>query len=246
MNKQLKSKIETFVKQNIGDFHQRRLESITKLVLKPVLCNKNPYLFRAKDLDSAADLITALVEARLSSSEEGSFGGFLEELAIYVAEQTGGGKKSGIKGIDIELTRGGTRYLIAVKSGRKWGNTQSRREQKQNFKDAVRTIKQSRQAGELQPVLGIGYGRFKTKHYGDFLEIGGQSFWHLLSGDEEFYVDVIEPIGFQAKENAIRFAEQKTNTLNRLTREFTNEFCNKDGSIDWRKLVTFVSQNMKG
>src|SRR5882724_8873790 len=141
MNKQLKSKIETFVKQNIGDFHQRRLESIKKLVLKPVLCNKNPYLFRAKDFDSAADFIAALVEARLSSSEEGSFGGFLEELAIYVAEQTGGGKKSGIKGIDIELTREGTRNLIAVKSGRKWGNTQSRREQKQNFKDAVRTIK---------------------------------------------------------------------------------------------------------
>jgi len=48
--------------------------------------------------ESAADLVRGLLDARLSSSEEGSFGGFMEELAIFVASETGDGKKSTAEG----------------------------------------------------------------------------------------------------------------------------------------------------
>src|SRR5712672_2937749 len=123
MDDQTRGLIEKYVHDNIDDFHAKRLANIQGLTLKAVLENKNPYLFKAKNLNRPADLIAAILDARLSSGEETSFGGFLEGLAVYVAQITGGGQKAaGTGGIDLELTRDGIRYLVAVKSGKNWGN----------------------------------------------------------------------------------------------------------------------------
>lgn len=111
MDVHLHNLIQKFVHDNIVSFHTKRLANIKKLTLKGVLENKNPYLFRAKSLTRAADLISALLDARLSSGEETSFGKFLEDLALFVAQQTGGGMKSSTTGLDIDLTRDETRYL---------------------------------------------------------------------------------------------------------------------------------------
>jgi hypothetical protein len=244
MNKTLRKKIEDYVEEHIVAFHVRRAENLQKLKLKDVLKNKNPYLFRAKDLQSATSLVNALMDARLSSSEEGSFGSFLENLAIYVAELTGGGQKSAAKGLDIELTRDKIRYLIAVKSGKNWGNSSSHRELKKNFATAVKVIRQSHHAGQLQPTLGICYGNFKKVNNGIFLKIGGQQFWHLLSGDPNLYIDLVEPLGKEAELHNKNFALEKDKTYNRLVRELTSEYCDQSGAINWAKLVRFVSGNM--
>lgn len=237
--------IEEFVHQNINSFHARRIENIKALRLNQVLKNKNPYLFRAKNLNRADKLLAALLDARLSSSEEGSFGGFLEELAIYVAKITVGGEKSGIEGIDIELKRDKVRYIIAVKSGKNWGNASQHAKLRDNFKRAMKVLKQSKYVGEIQPTLGIAYGNFKTVNTGGFLHIGGQSFWNLISDDPSFYVDLIEPLGHESEKFNEKFDEEKSATYNRLTREFVNEYCYPDGKIDWARLVQFVSGNME-
>ncbi len=134
--------------------------------------------------------------------------------------------------------------MIAVKSGRKWGNAQSIKRQKQDFKRAVQVIKQSKYAGEVLPVLGICYGNFKTKHTGEYLHIGGQSFWYLLSGDPTLYVDIIEPLGHEAERYEQEFKQHVANMTNRLTREFTELYCEPNGAIDWSKLVQSVSGNL--
>src|SRR5690349_19638471 len=110
MDAETRALIEQFVHENIDTFHANRLDSIKNLKLAKVLARKNPYLFRAKNLNVAADLVGAILDAALSSSEEGSFGGFLEALAIFVAEKTGGGMKSGVTGLDIELVRDAVRH----------------------------------------------------------------------------------------------------------------------------------------
>lgn len=48
-----------YIESNIGIFHQKRIESVAKLKLKEVLQRKNPYLFRAKNLLTAQDLVKA-------------------------------------------------------------------------------------------------------------------------------------------------------------------------------------------
>ena len=199
MDAKLRAKVLGFVKENIVQFHKARIDSLNAIRLNDLVLNKNPYLFRAKNLNLASDLIQALMAARLSSSEEGTFGKFLEELAIFVAEVCCGGKKSGIEGIDLELTRDRVRYLIAVKSGKKWGNAQSQKKQIQDFKKAIQTLKQNKYMGQVEAVLGICYGKFKESHKGTHLHLGGQRFWHLLSGDPNLYVDIVVPLGYEAE-----------------------------------------------
>jgi len=249
MDNQTRVIIEQFVNENIDTFHRKRLAAIKELKLTKVLARKNPYLFRAKNLNRAADLVTAILDAGLSSSEEGSFGGFLEALAVFVAEKTGGGVKSGIPGLDIELMRGGIRYLITVKSGQNWGNADSRKKMTDNFRTALRVLRQNPQMGQLQPIEGICYGKFGVKSpdrgqqdKGDYIRIIGQRFWELISGDAELYVDLIQPLGHEAEAHAAKFEAEKDATYTRLTDEFIHSFCDADYHIDWRKLVETVSR----
>ena len=60
--------VREYVNENIVDFHQRRIRSLEELYLDKLL-NKNPYLFRAKNLVTAGDLVKDLLTAFLSSSE---------------------------------------------------------------------------------------------------------------------------------------------------------------------------------
>ena len=87
-----------YVNQNIDAFHKRRVEITASLNLTQLI-SKNPYLFRAKNITTASELIEGTLDAFLSSSEEKQFGDFLEGLAIFVASKTTGGHKSSSEGI---------------------------------------------------------------------------------------------------------------------------------------------------
>lgn len=104
-----------YIEANIPLFHQRRLESLAGLSLLKVLKRKNPYLFRAKNLLTAPELVKGILDAHLSSQEETIFGGFLEELAIYVCQKAFGGRKSSAEGIDLEFERDAIYYIDAHK-----------------------------------------------------------------------------------------------------------------------------------
>ena len=74
-------------------------------------------------------------------------------------------------------------------------------------------------------------------------KIVGQNFWHFLSGDEDLYIDIVEPIGYQARYHNEDFDLKKGAIETRLTQEFTSRFCAADFSIDWGKVVAFNSGN---
>jgi len=59
------------------------------------------------------------------------------------------------------------------------------------------------------------------------------------------YVDIIEPIGFEAEAHNLRYQEEKARTYNRFIRDFTVTFCDAEGQIDWETLVKFNSGNWK-
>ena len=105
--------IVEYVEANIPRFHQSRLEKLETLRLESVLKRKNPYLFKAKNITTASDFIKNILDAFLSSSEEGLFGGFLEELAIFVCNQVFEGRKSSAEGIDLEFERDKRKYIVS-------------------------------------------------------------------------------------------------------------------------------------
>ncbi|MCZ2123553.1 MAG: cytosolic protein, partial [Anaerolineales bacterium] len=174
------------------DFHQRRLKSLEELKLEKLL-TKNPYLFKAKNLLTANALIEDLLSAFLSSSEEKLFGDFLEGLAVFVAQKTCGGHKSTAQGVDLEFFNNDTHHIVSIKSGPNWGNSSQQDKLEQDLKTAVARLKQSKHSLNIQPVLGICYGKTKTTFLRGYMKIVGQNFWYLISKNPNLYTDIVEP-----------------------------------------------------
>ena len=172
--------VNSYVNENIVDFHSRKIKSLEELRLERLLL-KNPYLFKAKHIVTAAELISNLLDAFLSSSEEKLFGDFLEGLAIFIAEQTCDGHKSSAPGVDLEFFNRNVHYVMSIKSGANWGNSSQHRRLEQDLRDAATRLKQSRRVTNVQPVLGICYGKNRTSYVRGYLKVVGQNFWYLIS-----------------------------------------------------------------
>jgi hypothetical protein len=228
--------VNQYVNDHIDEFHQNRLAILSGLRLKRLL-KKNPYLFRAKNITKASALVEGTMSAFLSSSEEECFGNFLEGLAIFVAKMTTGGMKSGSPGIDLEFEMNKIHYLVSVKSGPNWGNSSQWKELGRNFGDAFTRMKQARQP--FDGVIGMCYGKIRSsrnKQYG-YLKLYGQNFWTFISGNKELYREIIEPLGYKAKEHNDNYGKEKDKITNVLTLQFISEFCDSEGTIDWKKVV---------
>jgi len=229
-----------YVENNIGTFHAKRLDSLQGLKLRTILRKKNPYLFKAKNILTAQDIVKGLLDAHLSSQEETIFGEFLEQLAVFICGEVYRGTKSAAEGIDLEFERDNVRYIVTVKSGPNWANSGQIKDMKANFKKAKKILRTNTPEKTIVAVNGCCYGRNRVQDKGDYLKLCGQKFWEFISGNETLYTEIIEPLGHRAKERNEKFLESYSQIINKFTVEFANEFCT-DGRIDWEKLVKFNS-----
>lgn len=238
-----KNEIINFIEPNIHAFHKRRLENLFALQLKKILSRKNPYLFKAKNQNTAHDLVKTILDAHLSSQEEGIFGGFLEELAVFICGCVYGGKKSSAEGIDLDFRKDGTVYLVSIKSGPNWGNSRQVAKMKDDFRKAKRILGTNTKGVNVVAVNGCCYGKDDNPDKGEHLKLCGQRFWEFISGDEDLYINIIEPLGHKAKEKNEEFLIEYAKVINKFTLEFSKEYCAPNGSILWEKLVRFNSGN---
>ena len=241
MKKVSPEQITAYIEANIPAFHKRRIEKLGSLKLRDVLKRKNPYLFRAKNVTSAAELVKGILDAHLSSQEETVFGGFLEGLAIFICEKAFGGRKSTTEGIDLEFERDTIRYIVSIKSGPNWGNASQIKKMVQNFKQAKRVLATNATRTNVVAVNGCCYGVEHIEDKGDYVKKCGQTFWSFVSGDGDLYTTIIEPLGHRARERNEEFQREYGKVSNRFAKEFIDEFCDPDGAIDWEKLVSFNS-----
>jgi hypothetical protein len=230
-----------YVEENIGTFHQKRIAGLQDLKLKRVLSKKNPYLFKAKYVLTAQDIIKSLTDAFISSQEETIFGDWLEGLAIFINSKVYNGRKSGIPGIDLEFDKDNIRYILTIKSGPNWGNSSQITKMVADFRTAKKTLRTSNSQLNIMAVNGCCYGRDNNPDKGDYFKYCGQKFWEFVSGDTDLYTKIIEPLGHQAKERNDDFIQSYAQMINKFTKEFADTFCKDDGSIDWDKLVRFNS-----
>jgi hypothetical protein len=101
------------VAKALDGFYKSLIGNLAKLNIKVVMRRKNPYLFRAKAMNGAAQIVDALLTAFVSSSEETIFGNVFFEP---IATAAGQGQKALAEGVDIMIEREDTVYAIAVKS----------------------------------------------------------------------------------------------------------------------------------
>lgn len=230
-----------YVEQNIGDFHQQRIRGVKNLKLMTVLQRKNPYLFRAKNILTADQIIRSLLDAHISSNEETIFGDWLEGLAIFINHEVYGGRKSGIRGIDLEFENDDKKYIVAIKSGPNWGNSSQVAKLRSDFIAAKKTLRTSGSKLDVVAVNGCCYGKQRNPDRGDYFKYCGQQFWKFISGDAQLFVDIIEPLGYRAKEKNDAFARAYAQVVNTFVKQFMDTLCTEHGDIDWDELVRLNS-----
>ena len=236
-----------FLAQNVmAPFYLRRLQGLQAIHLGSVLKRKNPYLFKAKNLEKTGDLASSIVDAFLSSQEETLFGDLMELFAIHVAATLRDGFKSKRVGLDLEFEREGKYYIVEIKSGVNWGNSSQIKRMKQNFKVARIALRGEMNA-EIIAVNGCIYGEDARPSKVDaedadqnYFKYAGQEFWHFLSGDDNLFREIIKPIDEEAREKDAAFKTAYTAKINELTADLSLNFL-REGQIDWIKLVEFVS-----
>ncbi len=223
----------------LDEFYSALIAKVDKLNIKNIIKRKNPYLFRAKAMNGAAQIVDAILAAFVSSSEETIFGNvFFEPIATAAAQ----GQKALAEGVDIMVERDNTIYAVAVKSGTSVFNASSKKKQEQNFMAAQKLAQQAHK--RFVPIIGYSYGKKKVSERGlpkFYSELAGQEFWTELTGDNQFYIKLIRFMDTLPEKYVEEFEKSYQKAANRLVKEFANEFCLEDGSIDWEKLVEFNS-----
>ena len=226
------------VSDALDNFYESLTEKLNSVNLNKVLKRKNPYLYRAKGINNATQVVDSILSAFVSSSEETIFGNtFFEPIAIIMS----GGQKAVTEGVDITVDKDNTIYSIAVKSGTSVFNADSRKRQEQNFQAAQKRAQQAHRA--FMPIVGYGYGIKKTSPQNErfYIELAGKDFWEWLTGDSCFYTKIIDYMGHKPDTFATTFEESYSKALNRMVRDFTLNYCKEDGSIDWAKLIAYNS-----
>ena len=229
------------IAEALENFYGSLIVKIDGLDIKKVMKRKNPYLYRAKAMESASEIVESVLSAFVSSSEETIFGNcFFEPIAIAAS----GGNKALAEGIDLMIqdNENNVIYAVAVKSGPSVFNADSKKRQEQNFMAASKLAQQAK--ARYEAYIGYCYGKKKESGRGKpkmYQELAGKRFWAELTGDEDFYIKIIGYMGTMPEKYVADYKESYNRAANRLVREFSNSFCREDGSIDWEKLVEFNS-----
>ena len=245
-------KLEKFIASDVVDpFYQKRIDKLKSIKMKDVMKRKNPYLFKAKNIQTAGDLVKDILDAFLSSQEETIFGDLLENLAINVNKSIFKGSKAEegkFRSLDLIFRRDKKLYIVGIKSGINWGNADQVNTMRKNFKEAKRILREEGETAEIVAVNGCIYGKdnvvFKkhsTDSELDYQKICGQKFWELVSGDNELYKKLIQPLDKEVKKRDDLFKETYINKVNEMTKDLIELFYTKN-KLDWDKIVEYISK----
>lgn len=239
-------KLNAFIASDvIRPFYKIRLFRLRKVRLNDIAKRKNPYLFKAKNIETAGDLARSILDAFLSSQEETIFGDLMEGLAIDICRKVFNGQKAEegkYRSVDLIFERGGRIYIVGIKSGPNWGNSDQVNTMIKNFKRAKQILKKSKLGSkEIVAINGCVYGRDNHPKKPGYYKICGQPFWELISSDNELYKKIIRPLDKEAKKRDGVFKDLYAKKINEMTKDIINLFYTKN-NLDWDKIVDYVSK----
>jgi len=246
------NELNTFITSDvIQPFYKIRLERLEFAKLTDIAKRKNPYLFKAKNIETAGDLAKRLLDAFLSSQEETIFGDLMENLAIHICHQIFGGIKAQqgkYRSIDLIFNRDGKVYIVGIKSGPNWGNSDQINIMRKNFKKAKTLMRSELGKKNLVVINGCMYGKDNVPHKVNkdpdlsYYKICGQAFWELISGDSQLYKKLIQPLDKEAKKRDESFKKLYIKKINEMTKNIVDLFYTKN-NLDWDKIIEYVSKS---
>ena len=235
------TELEKIIEECLLDFYDRRIKVVQGLKLNKFLKRKNPYLFRAIGTGKASELVELILSAYLSSSDETIFGdAFFEPIAIKVS----GGVVAPAEGVDFTIETDETYKAISMKSGPNIFNSSQKIKQNDQFLSLQKRLYKIHK--QYDPILGHGYGRTNRKNKKEiYRDSSGEKFWEEITGDPDFYLKLIRLMQGIPQKHKPEYTKLWNAIVNKFTKEFIEEYCLDDGSIDWEKLVKLVSEAKK-
>lgn len=228
------------IRDGLNRFYERRIQGLRTLELTGVLKRKNPYLFRATGIETPSEMVAALLQAHMSSSDETKFGdAFFEPIATVAL--MGMGALGG--GLDVQLETDEEVVVMAVKSGPNWANRDQKRQLREHFNTAHQVFRTRRSKKAFKKILGQCYGRTHGEPNArrDYYVLSGQALWQYMTDDPDFYIKLIRLMGDTPKVHREEYEAAFADAVRRFTEEFTENYCTPDGTIDWEKLTTLNS-----
>ncbi|MDR2144992.1 MAG: cytosolic protein [Tannerella sp.] len=237
--------INKYLENSIEELQKERLDFLSSISFTDLVRKQDPYLYSIQETQIIYQIIREWINHELLKNEEIIFGAWLKGLAIFINQQVYGGWKSGIKGVDLEFDKDTIRYIVNIKSSPNWGNSEAIGKMKTNFTTAKKTLRTSNSKMVVMAINGCCTGTDNKPDKGDYFKYCGQEFWEFISGNENLYLEIVEPLRHKARERNDDFQKLYSQRINKFTKEFCNEFCNENCGIDWRKLVEFNSGRKK-
>lgn len=230
-----------FANDSFAEYENRCLNSLISIQLSDLLMSDS-YILRTEQELLVSSLIKQLIDEYFSDIQQVIFEEFCRTLVFDLCKMKDYATRSSLHGIDLELDKDEVHYLIHVNGDTKWGNSSQIIHMVDAFKKAQCNLRASNAKSQFRFVNGCCYGSENKTDKGDYIKLCGQPFWEFISGNKQLFVEIIEPLGFRAKERNQEFLEEYGRLINLFTQEFMNNFC-MDGKIDWEKLVRFNSEN---
>ena len=149
--------------------------------------------------------------------------------------------------MEEELEKGSAQNIVSIKTGPKWGNSSQFNKMKDNFRKA-KLILGTNIASSLNVIAvnGCCYGKENNPDKGEYLKLCGQRFWAFISGNDNLYTEIIEPLGHGAKEKDDQFLAEYGKVINKCSREFMEMFCDSTGAIRWEQVIQYNSGKKEG
>jgi hypothetical protein len=79
---------------------------------------------------------------------------------------------------------------------------------KNDFTSAQKTLLTSNSKLNIRCINGCCYGRNKKTNKGSYFKYCEQVFWGFIGGNDNIYLDIIEPLGYKAKERNENYIKQ--------------------------------------
>ncbi len=233
--------MDSLVRTSFRNVYAQLAAFFPEVSLQDLFRSENPYLLSQTGDEPVGDLIKNLLSKQIETWVSSEIEVLLEDLAIRAVELTYGGRKSERKGISFEFACNGCWYIVALVPSPAYDAGNEILEIEDCLYCAAADVQSHNPLAKIVPVVACCYGNEPVIEADDYSIYSGQDFWKLVSGDDELYTRITARLRQAFMGSTLKETPEFAGAANRLSLEFSNQFCDESGRIDWKKVTVYLS-----
>jgi hypothetical protein len=241
MTRKEKERIEKYIFTAAREFHKGQLDKLDRVSAKSLIKSVDPYILMMSPFTTKESWAVKSLDRHMFSSEEGMKGTMYEKIARFILKVRIPGARKPPQFFDCQLYADGFLTFFELKSGSNWGNSSQWDSLRRRFTE----LQRNHAPQPVRLILGIAYGKSSKgilEHYdGKIIEIRGQEFWHYITDEPDFYIELGKRLASGSKAYNSSLILKRNTTINRLISE-AEEFCFPNGQLDTELILRMNSE----